>query len=79
VIKMDQTEMDARLERLKKIDPDKCLHYTSSRTQRDNELADGEGKYKATGFQKMGCLECDGFNRTCDSYTSLNKLKDMRQ
>jgi len=48
---------------------DRCEYYTISRNRERNNKE----------FKKIGCYDCDGFNRECDYYISTKELKNILQ
>ena len=51
-----------------KIKPQRCEYYYASREQRKDELKRGYGLKGTSGFNKMGCYQCNGYNVNCPSY-----------
>ena len=49
---------------------DKCVYYYISRRQRETEVARGDGFEGTMGYEAMGCYNCDGFNKVCDTYSN---------
>jgi len=47
-----------------------CINYTISRSQRENEVARGQGLEGTQGYEIAGCYSCKGYNTSCEFYTS---------
>jgi hypothetical protein len=45
-----------------------CVYYEASRLQREREVATGHGLDGTGNFEKIGCYECDGKKRDCETY-----------
>ncbi|MDH3353499.1 MAG: hypothetical protein OEL87_03560 [Nanoarchaeota archaeon] len=51
-----------------------CANYIASRVQRAEEIARGEGISGTSGFENIGCYECDGGNEGCSRYIFIEAL-----
>lgn len=56
--------------------PDECLHYLDSGNQRKSERLRGEGDSGTVGYEIVGCYSCEGFNKECSKFLSINSLKE---
>ena len=52
-----------------------CMWFSISRTQRQNELARGDGLAGTKGYEDLGCYSCDGFNKECELYKPITEVK----
>jgi hypothetical protein len=53
---------------------EKCVHYFISRVQRSDEIKKGWGLSGTRGYERIGCYECNGYNKDCRSYTPQIKI-----
>jgi hypothetical protein len=51
----------------------KCIFYTISRLQRQQELERGLDESYTQGYQERGCYDCDGFKFDCEAYQEDNR------
>lgn len=47
---------------------EECISYESAHEQRKNELARGLTKEGTKGYERKGCFDCNGMNKSCKSY-----------
>jgi len=53
---------------------EKCAWYLISREQRGEETERHLDHAGTTGFERMGCYDCDGGNINCDKYLLKSNL-----
>ena len=56
-----------------------CAYYKISRSQRENERAQGLDDVGTTGFEDKGCYNCNGLNKDCTTYYSSKKPQEKMQ
>jgi len=59
-----------------KDDLEKCVYYSVSRIQRLDEIEKGWGTRGTSGYERLGCYECDGYKKECPSYIPVLYIKD---
>ena len=50
-----------------------CLHYITSRTQRQTELNRGQGLKGTQSYELRACYSCGGYDISCPAYTKISK------
>jgi uncharacterized protein YodC (DUF2158 family) len=53
------------------INPFKCDWYDCAYKQRMHEVARGLGTKGTRAYEKTGCYECDGHDRSCPKYSNF--------
>jgi len=47
---------------------ERCINHKAAHEQLKHELERGKGTSGTTGYRRMGCYDCDGYNKDCAKY-----------
>jgi len=53
----------------------RCDYYKISRDQQKSEDSHMPNRDGTQGFEDRGCYVCDGYDTSCNAYSSILKLK----
>jgi len=57
---------------------DRCLQYKCAVGQLMTEVFQGHGRKGTEGYRRIGCYDCEGYDRDCSHYITLRGLGEVK-